>query len=205
VSAAVRDPERTKATILDAAEEVFLEKGFGNSSMSEIARRADVTKSLIHHHFGSKDELWSAVKVRRFTDYAEQQITMLLEARPADDLTLLRDSMKFYFHFLRDNPQLVRIMAWMFLERDADECIHKDRELITLGVDRIREGQRAGKIRDDVDARFVLFTFLGLAHHWFQDSNHFKHDFPTDDLPDDLDEAYLQDAMKIFFEGVRPR
>ncbi|MCP4898662.1 MAG: TetR/AcrR family transcriptional regulator [bacterium] len=205
MNAATRDPERTRATILDGAEEVFLEKGFGNASMSEIARRAKVTKSLIHHHFGSKEELWREVKFRRFTEYAERQMAMLKSAGPADDVGLLRDSMKFYFYFLRDNPQLVRILAWMFLERDTEECIHKDRELITLGVERIREGQKAGKIRDDVDARFVLFIFIGLAQHWFQDCNHFQHDFDTDDLPVDLNEAYLQDAMKIFFEGVLPR
>ena len=205
MNAAVRDPERTRNAILDGAEEVFLAKGFGNSSMSEIAQKAKVTKSLIHHHFGSKEELWKEVKFRRFNHYAEHQMAMLQQSDDTNDLVLLRDSMKYYFYFLRDNPQLVRILAWMFLERDVDECIHKDRELITMGVERIRAGQKDGKIRDDVDARFILFIFIGLAQHWFQDCNHFKHDFLTDDLPEDLDEAYLVDAMKIFFEGVMPR
>jgi TetR/AcrR family transcriptional regulator len=205
MNAAVRDPERTRNAILDGAEKVFLAKGFGNSSMSEIASESGVTKSLIHHHFGSKEDLWREVKFRRFNHYAEQQMAMLEQASDSNDLALLRESMKYYFFFLRDNPQLVRIMAWMFLERDAEECIHKDRELISKGVERIRAGQREGKIRDDVDARFILFTFLGLAQHWFQDCNHFRHDFGTDDLPKDLDEAYLNDAMKIFFEGLMPR
>lgn len=205
MNAAVRDPERTRATILDAAEKVFLEKGFGNSSMSEIARRGGVTKSLIHHHFGSKEELWREVKTRRFTVYADRQIETLQNAGPADNLDLLRESMRDYFYFLRDNPEVVRILAWMFLERDADECVHKDRELISLGVERIREGQQSGVIRNDIDARFMLFIFIGLAQHWFQDCNHFKQDFEVDDMVGDLNEAYLAAAMKVFMEGVLAR
>ncbi|MBC8072705.1 MAG: helix-turn-helix transcriptional regulator, partial [Deltaproteobacteria bacterium] len=58
------DPEASRAAILDAAEATFVEKGFAGASMSEIAERSSVTKSLIHHHFGSKEALWSEVKRR---------------------------------------------------------------------------------------------------------------------------------------------
>ena len=44
-----RDPEATRNALLEAAEEVFLKNGFGNTSLSEIAKRAGITKSLIHH------------------------------------------------------------------------------------------------------------------------------------------------------------
>jgi TetR/AcrR family transcriptional regulator len=201
---AKRDPDATRAAILEAAEEVFLERGFGNAALSEIARRAGVTKSLIHHHFRSKDELWREVKMGRFIPYAEQQQAMLEAAEPSVDL--LRESIKVYFRFLGANPALVRIMAWMFLERDADECVTKDRELLELGVQRLRQAQEAGDVRADLDPRFILFTFLGLAQHWFQDRNHFIHDFGLDGLDDEhLDEAYLADMSSIFFDGILPR
>jgi len=45
----------TKDVILDAAQEIFIERGFSDTSMSRIAKKANVTKSLIHHHFGSKE------------------------------------------------------------------------------------------------------------------------------------------------------
>ena len=65
-----RNPEATRASILEAAEEVFLEKGYSAAALSAIARRAGVTKSLLHHHFGSKEGLWHEVKLRRFSHYA---------------------------------------------------------------------------------------------------------------------------------------
>ena len=48
------DPEASRAAILDAAERTFVDKGFAGASMSEIAERSGVTKSLIHHHFGRR-------------------------------------------------------------------------------------------------------------------------------------------------------
>src|SRR5690606_25552520 len=52
-----RDPDATRAEILEAAEQLFLQDGFGRTSISAIARLAGVTKSLIHHHFGTKEAL----------------------------------------------------------------------------------------------------------------------------------------------------
>jgi len=198
-----RDPEATRKALLDAAEAVFLEKGFGNTALSEIARRAGMTKSLIHHYFGSKERLWQEVKQRRFDHYAHLQLDMLKDARPTAGL--LRNSVELYFRFLKDNPEIVRILAWMFLERDQEECLNKDQELIEAGLEQIRAGQKEGHLRADIDARFILFVFLGLAQHWIQDKEHFVHDFGTEGLSGDLDEAYLEDMLKIFMEGVLPR
>ncbi len=198
-----RDPELTRAALLAAAEDVFLEKGYGNTSLSEIARRAGMTKSLIHHYFGSKEGLWREVKYERFTQYAERQMAMLRDAHPSPEL--LRASLAFYFDFLRQNPQIVRILAWMFLEQDQDDCLAVDRELIVQGVDKLRQAQAENQLRDDIDPRFILFVFIGLCQHWFQDKAHFINDFGVEGLPPDLDEAYLSAIIKIFFEGLLPR
>lgn len=54
------DPEVTKREILRAAREVFGETGFDRATMREIAARAQVDPALIHHHFGSKQDLFVA-------------------------------------------------------------------------------------------------------------------------------------------------
>jgi TetR/AcrR family transcriptional regulator len=195
-----RDPEATRQTLLEAAEEIFLEKGFGNTALSEIARRAGITKSLIHHYFGSKENLWQAVKQQRVDQYADEQLAMLETAEPTGDL--LKNSIILYFRFLKNNPEIVRILAWMFLERDTHGCPLKHDDLIREGLRQIRASQEAGILRKDIDARFLLFTFLGMAQHWFQDKDHFIEDFGTEGLPADLDEAYLDNMLKIFLGGV---
>ncbi len=198
-----RDPEATRAALLAAAEDIFLEKGYGNTSLSEIARRAGMTKSLIHHYFGSKEGLWREVKLARFAQYTERQMDMLRDAHPSPEL--MRASLAFYFDFLRQNPQIVRILAWMFLERDQDDCLDIDRRLIEHGIKMMHQAQDEGQVRADIDARFILFVFIGLCQHWFQDKGHFINDFGIDGLPDDLDAAYREAIIKILFEGVLPR
>lgn len=198
-----RDPEATRSALLEAAEEIFLRKGFGNTSLSEIARRAGITKSLIHHYFGSKEGLWQEVKTRRFMLYAERQMEMLQTDQPS--VALMKASMALYFDFLRRNPQIVRILAWMFLEQDQKECLDLDRELIAQGVEKIRISQELGQLRDDIDPRFILFIFTGLCQHWFQDKVHFKESFGTEDMTGDLDAGYMETILKIFFEGILPR
>jgi TetR/AcrR family transcriptional regulator len=203
-AARVRDPEATRSAILDAAENAFLAKGFSETSTSEIARRAGVTKSLIHHHFGSKEGLWEAVKVRRFSVYAEQQMQMLRDKEPTADL--LRDSMKMYFRFLRANPEIVKMLAWMFVEQSqGEDCADLDKELTLAGIEKIRQAQERGDLRSDLNPGFILFTFIGIAQHWYQDKQLMLDKIGLSADSDAIDEAYLEDAVKIFFEGVLPR
>ncbi len=200
--AAKRDPEATCTAILEAAEEAFLRRGFAETSTAEIAKKAGVTKSLIHHHFGSKKKLWTVVKVRRFREYAERQKVMLEQTAPGEDL--LRESLHLYFSFLQSNPQMIRLMAWMYLEED-DECSDLDRAVLNHGVDSIRQSQEEGSLRADIDPRHLLFAFLFLTQQWFQSREHLCRDLAMEGTAEELDDGYFKDMAKIFFEGVLPR
>ena len=52
---------RKRAAILDAAAELFLDKGFERTGMDDIAVRANVSKQTVYAQFGSKEALFSAM------------------------------------------------------------------------------------------------------------------------------------------------
>ena len=52
---------RKSDPILMAAKDAFIENGFGNTSMDDVARRADTTKRTVYNNFGSKERLLEAV------------------------------------------------------------------------------------------------------------------------------------------------
>ncbi|RZQ66042.1 TetR/AcrR family transcriptional regulator [Amycolatopsis suaedae] len=52
---------RTRDELLDAAEEVFAEHGFGQTSLEQIARHAGYTRGAVYRNFTGKDELFLAV------------------------------------------------------------------------------------------------------------------------------------------------
>jgi len=203
------DADASRAAILDAAERLFMDKGFAATSVSALAKAAGVTKSLIHHHFGSKEALWTAVKQSMFAEFHEQQMQMLRSAE-ADD-ALLENSFLLYFRFLRAQPNLLRLKSWMALEpSEENSCEELDFELMALGVKRIAEGQASGTVRSDIPAAYILTCFLGLVEVWFSNAmarpalmagGHLAPDQPQQEL----DEQFAKHAIRLFFEGVRPR
>ena len=62
---AVRPQHETRTRILDAAEELFMQHGFGGTSMRMLTARAGVNLAAVNYHFGSKDALIEAVFHRR--------------------------------------------------------------------------------------------------------------------------------------------
>jgi len=63
-----RNGDDRRLTILAAAEEVFSEKGFAEATISEIAREAGVTDSLIYRHFKGKEDLLFSIPEQRLKE-----------------------------------------------------------------------------------------------------------------------------------------
>jgi len=74
----------TKQKILDAAERIFADQGYGAVSLRQIIADAEVNLAAIHYHFGSKQELLDAVIMRRAGPVNRERLARLdrLEARP---------------------------------------------------------------------------------------------------------------------------
>ena len=61
--------EHTRTVLLDAAEDVFAEKGFTPATLDDIARAAGYTKGAIYKHFATKEDLFLAVSDRYWRRY----------------------------------------------------------------------------------------------------------------------------------------
>ena len=72
--------ERTRSLLLDAAEEVFAEKGFTPASLDDIARAAGYTKGAIYKHFATKEDLFLAVSDRYWRRYFDNFAEVLSAA-----------------------------------------------------------------------------------------------------------------------------
>lgn len=67
----------TSQRLLDAAETLFAEHGFAQTSLRAITSLAHANLAAVHYHFGSKDELTRAVFVRRLKPLNEERLARL--------------------------------------------------------------------------------------------------------------------------------
>lgn len=69
----------TKDRILDAAEDLYTEYGFADTSMRELTKLAEVNLAAVNYHFGSKEGLFRALIVRRFDTINAERLALLDE------------------------------------------------------------------------------------------------------------------------------
>jgi AcrR family transcriptional regulator len=72
--------EHTRSLLLDAAEEVFAEKGFMAATLDDIAYGAGYTKGAIYKHFAAKEDLFLAVSDRYWRRYFDNFAEVLSAA-----------------------------------------------------------------------------------------------------------------------------
>jgi AcrR family transcriptional regulator len=123
---------RTRARLLDAAEEVFVEKGIGAASVEEIAARAGYTRGAVYANFADKDALFAAVLEARLARRTDEIVAMAEEARsPLELIARLRTEAasdrdtarwfvlynEFWLQAVRDPDARTRLVAYERAER----------------------------------------------------------------------------------------
>jgi AcrR family transcriptional regulator len=123
-----RNPGRTRAAILDAAEKLFAAKGFDATSLSEVGTCAGVSRGTPGYFFGSKADLYQAVLERSFTEVREAVRVgraRALASNQAPD-AILAGAVSDYFDFLAARPNFIRLIEREALNGgpDLDEVSH---------------------------------------------------------------------------------
>ncbi len=78
----------TKERILDAAETLFAQFGFGGTSLRQVTSQADVNIAAVNYHFGNKENLVNEVFRRRMDEMSAQRLQQLQAATAAEPYDL---------------------------------------------------------------------------------------------------------------------
>ncbi|GAA0531771.1 TetR family transcriptional regulator [Saccharopolyspora subtropica] len=81
-----RDSAATKEALLQAASELFAERGFTATTVRDVAARAGVNQALLFRYFGSKQELFAAVLSHNSSRVLDEQPLEQLPRRILDNL-----------------------------------------------------------------------------------------------------------------------
>jgi AcrR family transcriptional regulator len=102
-SSAVRDEQaaRTRTRILEAASELFLERGYARTTIKDIAVQADVARDTVHAIFGNKARVLTALIDRRLVpDDAVANVTQRQDAQAIRDEMDQRKQIELFAKFI---------------------------------------------------------------------------------------------------------
>jgi AcrR family transcriptional regulator len=201
-AAVERQPRRaaTRARILAAAADVFREKGYAGTRLTDIAAAAGMQAGSLYYHFDSREDLVAEL-VRlaweRTTTFVHQSVEALPES--AGEIDRLSTAMGAHLlSVLETNAYtsaLVRILG-QIPEEVRKKSVADQREYARYWRDLLKAAAAAGKIRQDLDLaamQMMLMNALNWTVEWYRPDGHLR--------PDDI----ASEFVSVVLDGLAVR
>ncbi len=152
----VRDPERTRARILDAAFAEFAARGFAGARVDAIARRAQSNKRMLYHYFTDKEGLFRAVLRHKIA--GRQALAERASGDPAENLSL-------WFATNCNDTGWIRLLGWESLQTKRNRVIDEKQRLeaVSRTLTRVRQRQLRGLLNGDWNPRYLHLAMISLT------------------------------------------
>ena len=123
--------ERTRAEIVQAAHDLFIQQGFHGTSMRQIATQAGIALGGLYNHFDSKEQVFKAV----FMEYHpyREGLPTLVDVQGESIEQFLRSSLHRMIQTMQTRPDFMNLM---FIEIVEFKSVHV-RELFNVIVPRV--------------------------------------------------------------------
>ncbi|MBB5134981.1 AcrR family transcriptional regulator [Thermocatellispora tengchongensis] len=149
-----RNPEASRAAILEAARAAFAERGYARATIREIAQRAGVTHGLVMRHFASKERLFVAAMP------GSRDLENLMPGTPE---TLPERIAQAYVERMENgdgnDPFIALLRSAASDERAATELYAAMRERSTAAYRTLLDGPEAEERVDLLGAHLIGVTF----------------------------------------------
>lgn len=165
-----REKQRRRNDIIDAAEQVFFEKGIQKATMDEVAEKAELSKGTLYLYFGSKEELHLAIKLRA-SGLVEEMFKKVID-EDVPGIENIYNIGRAYVDFAKKHPDYFRAIMH-FEGKDIDPEMMKDPEikkhieednplkLLTAVIDK---GKADGSVRTDIPSEVMAMNLWGMTN-----------------------------------------
>ncbi len=158
----------SKEKILEAAEQIFSEKGIAGARVDEIAELSGVNKRMIYVYFGNKEQLYENVLRRVYGRLAEMESGYDTDL-PADEE--LRKVILNSFKHLEKNPTFISLVMRENLNKakyvDSSGIVPiKSKSIVTVRKI-IQSGIDSGVFRKDIDINEIIFAVNMYVFSYF--------------------------------------
>lgn len=127
------EAEQTRQAVLDAALNIFYEKGFCRTTFDEIAKRINLTKGAVYWHFRNKADLLSELMRQKFS-LKNNELKGVI--KPPSTLAELREAMRIHAQSIESDFEFQKFLFFIIFQMEWSETICQ------------RVGQQVREIRD---------------------------------------------------------
>jgi AcrR family transcriptional regulator len=159
-----------RAAILEAAAQLFAERGFAGASMADLARACGVSKALLYHYYRDKEQLLFDTA----DSYMDTLIAIVAEVRarklpPAQHFAaLVSRFMQEYEHSQAQHMVLVQDVKFLSAEQHRS-VIHKQREVVAAVAQAIADLKpRFRQKALEVPLAMILFGMINWTFTWLR-------------------------------------
>lgn len=150
--------------IIQAAKQVFIEKGYAKAGMSDIAARVGINRPGLHYYFRTKEKMFEAVFADIVLSFIPSVHNIILQDKPIHDR--IAEMVDVYFEVFRKEPCFPLFIV-QEIQRDAAHLFDT--------VCRLEIGQYASRIKEmlqtemkngtirEIPVEFIFYTFYGLV------------------------------------------
>lgn len=156
-----REKAKREQDILEAAQQVFFEKGYHQTKMDDIAKVAELSKGSLYLHFKSKDELFTRLLTE--CHFAILDKLRKLPTVGMNGLAQLIEVGLIYFSFFKEYPGHARAVATIMVfpipeesygvySQAMMEACDEENQIV---MDIVKKGQEDGSISTDLIPELV--------------------------------------------------
>jgi AcrR family transcriptional regulator len=166
--------KRGKKNVFEVAAEVFHRKGYDNTSMSDVAEAAGLTKAGLYHHVSSKESLLYTV-LDSGLDLTESYVMKPLEAI-ADPIDRLKTMIELHLRLVLEerNLEVTGLLheCKTLAPADRTRINRRKKEYVKMSTKVIADAIRKYNITD-VNPKLAAFALLGMlnwTYQWYKPS-----------------------------------
>jgi AcrR family transcriptional regulator len=185
--------ETQRVSILDAAEQLFLQNGLEKTTMSELANQAEITRVTLYRYFANRDAIALEIQVRMMNKIASLvtpgEDEFSLESKKQQARSMIRN-----FDSLRDAYRYIGMFDKIYLDNSPDSALTQwtKNQLISWNWGRASPDEVARKVPHGNELSVIMNTII-----WFLEKLAMRGELTWSDQA-----VPLEEDLKIFEEMI---
>ena len=193
-----RKSDITRKRIFECAIDLFLKKGFQETRVTEIARKAGVARGLLYYYFPGKEDILASFLREGLEEFLSRERAEVKGLK--DTKSRIAHLFSKKFDRLSSNKELCRMFLQEFLlaGKKRKEFFRFHAEFLRFVEELIEEGKREGELSGETDSfqlsRILFSIYFSWLIAWI--NGHFA--------PHSTFKQVFGEAVDMVFRGVAP-